>query len=147
MSAELFTPGADELAPLLVGKRIVRADVRDRWDSGPVGELETDDGTVLEVWGNDGGCSCSAGCYPLAHLGCAEGVITSVEVEERPDGDDVKCPGCGKSWSCECSEQEERGFYRVFVVTESEGRSLLASFEGDDGNGYYGTGWHLRVKA
>ena len=140
-------PDEDRLRELLIGKSVATAEVRDespaKYESGPYGLLTLDDGTVLKVWGNDGGCACSSGCYPLAHLNAAEGVITNVEIEEEPDSEytDEPCRTCGKD---RCWEHE--GWYRIFVVTEADGRSLLASFEGTGGNGYYGTGWWLNVE-
>lgn len=143
MSAE-ETPTADRLRELLIGKSIVSATVSDEnpdpYTQGPTGTLTLSDGTVLKVWGNDGGCACSAGCYPLAMLNAPDGIITNVEVDAKPSGDD-KCPECGKWYDC-----EHQGFYRVFVVAKDK-RLNLASFEGSDGSGYYGTGWWMRVEA
>ena len=143
------TPTADRLRELLIGKSIVSATVTDEnpdpYMQGPTGTLMLSDGTLLKVWGNDGGCACSAGCYPLAMLNAPDGVITNVEVDEKPD-DDYTCPECkaeGKTWADECPH---RGWYRVYVVAEDK-RLTLASFEGSDGNGYYGTGWWMRVEA
>ena len=138
-------PSEDRLRELLVGKSVVSAEIRnespERYSSGPTGYLTLSDGAVLKVWGNDGGCACSAGCYPLTALNGCENVITNVEVEEHPDGDDAKCKTCGKSW---CYEHDNQGYYRIFVYAEDK-RLPLASFEGSDGNGYYGSGWWLTV--
>ena len=138
-------PSEDRLRELLVGRSVVRAEIRDeppeRYESGPTGVLTLDDGTVLKVWGNDGGCACSAGCYPLASLNEVGNAITNVEVEEKPDDEYKDCEHGCKSWDC-----EHVGFYRIFVYAEDH-RIPLASFEGSDGNGYYGTGWWLSVEA
>lgn len=149
MSAE-HMPTEDRLRELLVGKGITDARVADErpdtWSNrGSVGYLTLSDGAVLRVWGNDGGCSCSAGCYPLAHLAAVENVITNVEVEERPYGDwsDMQCRTCGAK-GCWRDGHDNEGYYRIFVVADNE-RINLASFEGSDGNGYYGTGWWLDV--
>lgn len=141
-------PDAERMKELLVGKKVVSATVRDvqddeSWDDGPFGYLTLSDGTQLKLWGNDGGCSCGAGDYPLETLNRVDNVITNVEIEERPDGDDMVCDVCSKDY-CREHEQPERGFYRVFVYAGDE-RINLASFEGSDGNGYYGTGWWLSV--
>lgn len=139
-------PSEDRLRELLVGRQVVAAEIRDerpdRYDAGPTGVLTLSDGTVLKVWGNDGGCACDAGCYPLADLSTTSGTITNVRVEEKPD-DDTRCPKCGKWYGCE--HEGERGFYRIFVVAEAQ-EVRVASFEGSDGSGYYGTGWWLRVE-
>lgn len=138
-------PDAERLRALLYGRKVVKAEIRDEspesWTVGPTGYLTLDDGTVLKVWGNDGGCACSAGCYPLTVLNTWDNAITNIEVEERPDGEGGPCHTCGKSY---CYEHYEEGSYRIYVVAED--RHLLASFEGSDGNGYYGTGWWLTVE-
>lgn len=139
------TPGDDRLRELFVGKSIVRAEIRDegpeKWTRGPTGFLTLSDGTVIKVWGNDGGCYCSAGCYPLTALNGCENVITNVEVEEHPDGADEPCQTCGNR---SCWDHENEGYYRIFVFALDQ-RLEIASFNGSDGNGYYGTGWWLTV--
>lgn len=138
-------PDEDRLRSILVGRRVVGAEVSedsppDAYSSGPTGTLTLDDGTVLKVWGNDGGCACTAGRYPLADLNTCDAAIMNVEVEEAPDDDYGTCD-CGE-YGC-----EHVGFYRVFVLSfPNAERTLLASFEGSDGNGYYGTGWWLSVE-
>lgn len=139
-------PDEARLRELLVGKSVVRAEIKDespeRWTQGPTGYLTLSDGTVLRVWGNDGGCACSAGCYPLSSLNTCENVIMNVKVEDHPDGDDIPCEVCGKSW---CWDHQNEGYYRIFVYAENDQLVQLASFDGSDGNGYYGTGWWLSV--
>lgn len=149
MTNQMHNPTEDELRPLLVGKKIVAARIADErpdsWMMGPVGYLDLDDGTTLKVWGNDGGCACSAGCYPLESLNACDNIITNVEVEARPGGDDVPCYTCGDSW-CWNRDHETRsdGHYRIFVYAEDV-RINVASFEGTDGNGWYGTGFWVEV--
>ena len=92
--------------------------------------LLLDDGTLLRLVGNDGGCACSAGCYDLTALNGVENIITAVEFEDEPDDD-------GLSY--------DSGVYRIFVFAGNE-RINLATFEGSDGNGYYGTGYHVMVR-
>ena len=144
-------PTEDRLKELLVGKKVVSAVVDPSppkgpyYDAGPYGLLTLSDGTVLRVWGNDGGCACSAGCYPLAELNACDNIITNVEVEERPGGDDVDCRTCGKSYCYESGHDHgDSGYYRIFVFAEDR-RINLASFEGSDGNGWYGTGFWIDV--
>lgn len=106
------------------------------------GNLTLSDGTVLKVWGNTGGCICGAGDYLLTELNDVDNVITNVEVEEQPNGDYLPCPECGEEG---CFDHYGLGgSYRIFVFAEDR-RINLASFEGSDGNGYYGTGWWLTV--
>lgn len=148
MSTE-HMPDTDRLRELLVGKSITSARISDEspetYTSGPTGYLTLSDGTTLKVWGNDGGCACSAGCYPLAHLDACENVITNVEVEEFPDGDfgGTPCRTCGEE-SCWKDGHDNEGYYRIFVIADAQ-RVNVASFEGSDGNGYYGTGYWLQV--
>lgn len=93
--------------------------------------LLLDNGTLLRLVGNDGGCSCSAGCYDLTALNGVENIITAVEFEDDPDGD----------WATKHGD----GTYKIFVFAGNE-RINLATFEGSDGNGYYGTGYHVMVR-
>ena len=148
---EEHMPNNARLRELLVGKKVVDARIADespgRWEEGPTGYLTLSDDTVLKVWGNDGGCSCSAGCYPLAHLAKVDNIITNVEVVERPDSDDLDepaCRTCDAKYYCDEPGHDNRGHYRIFVFADNE-KINLASFEGTDGNGYYGTGWWLEV--
>lgn len=92
--------------------------------------LLLDDGTFVRLVGNDGGCACSAGCYDLTELNEVPNIITNVEVQSDPAGD-----GYG----------DAEGVYRIFVYAENR-KINLATFEGSDGNGYYGTGFHLTVR-
>jgi len=86
------------------------------------------DGTLLKLVGNDGGCACNAGCYDLTALNGVENIITSVEFDDDPSEDGYDGTG-----------------YRIFVFA-GEQRINLATFEGSDGNGYYGTGYHIMVR-
>lgn len=143
-SAAEHMPDEQRLRALLVGRKVERVDVSqeapEQYSSGPTGYLHLSDGTVLKVWGNDGGCACTAGCYPLTRLDAVDNVITNVEIEAQPDSDDGDpCRVCGEKWC-----YEHAGWYRVYVFTGHD-RTALASFEGTDGNGYYGTGWWLSV--
>lgn len=92
--------------------------------------LLLDDGTLLKLIGNEGGCSCSAGDYELTELNGVDNIITRVEVaDERTDG------GYG----------EMAGSYRIYVFADNQ-QINLATFTGGDGNGYYGTGFEILVK-
>lgn len=93
--------------------------------------LELDDGTLLKIVPNEGGCACSAGDYDLTHLEGSPNVITSVEHVV----DDVERPSGYGSYTR----------YRVYVVA-FEDRINLWSVDGDDGNGYYGTGYMIFVR-
>lgn len=129
----------EAIEALLMGRRIVAADLGDvaipgsknrYYDSTAEGVLTLDDGTRIYAKGNEGGCACSAGDYPLAHLAAVDNVITSVRFDDHPSGDDY---------------EDYDGWYRIFVVADAV-EVNIASFEGSDGNGYYGTGYALYVQ-
>ena len=141
----------DGLREALFGRSVVAVKMADEDDQRVVGdkygprvqgEVRLDDGTVLLLAGNEGGCACSAGDYFLTHLADMPiNGITNVEVEEHPDDEDKPCEKCGKQW---CYEHENQGYYRIFVLAQDD-RIKLAEFEGSDGNGYYGTGFWFSV--
>ena len=111
-----------ELEELLMGRRVTK--VNDD-------HLVLDDGSVLRVVGNVGGCSCGAGDYDLSILNSVANVITKVEFDYDPDSDH--------------EEYRNESFYRIFVYAENEKINLM-QFDGSDGNGYYGTGFHILVR-
>lgn len=116
----------EEIAQLLIGRRVEKVTEN---------TLLLDDGTILEVQGNEGGCACSAGDYYLTELNGVDNAIMSVEIERRlADGEEAD------DWYGEPDE-----VYTIFVYAENE-KIKLAQFEGSDGNGYYGTGFQLTVK-
>jgi len=91
--------------------------------------LELDDGTKVKVIANEGCGGCTAGWYELDHLVSVPNIITSVELVSTGE----------TTWG------EFAGRYEMFVVAEDTRISLLA-VDGDDGNGYYGTGFRFRVE-
>lgn len=112
----------DEIAELLTGRRI--ATVNEDSET-----LELDDGTIVKVVPNDGGCSCGAGDYFLKALGATDAAITRAEVivEDAVEG-------------------QEYGETRYRIQVYAAGVPVNAVvIEGDDGNGYYGTGFQLIV--
>jgi hypothetical protein len=113
------------IAELLTGRKVVEVKL-----DGEVGTIRLDDGTELTLIGHDGGCGCSAGCYPLTELNGVDNVITKVEFEDSPSADD----------------EAGEGHYKIFVFADNQ-RINLATFEGSDGNGYYGTGYSIEVRA
>jgi hypothetical protein len=123
------TDEADTRA-LLLGRRITAVKLGAEAGDGVWldGQLTLDDGTVIDVVPNDGGCSCGAGDYVLTHLATVDNVITDVRlaVDQDGDGEDAKT-------------------YRIFVFAGNEEINAV-TVAGDDGNGYYGTGYELHVK-
>lgn len=127
----------DKVRDLLVGHAVVK--VADD-------HLQLDDGTLLKFVGHEGGCACSAGDYDLTALNGVENVITGVEFDDSPGGDDAVCPTCGKDYCYEDGHESRfDGAYRIFVFAGDQ-RINLATFEGSDGNGYYGTGYYVLVR-
>ena len=131
----------DEIAALLIGRRIISAekgrfDAPARYDwsstSHAEGRLVLDDGTELYLTGNDGGCSCGAGDYELDKVAAVDNVITAARVEAKPTGDDYD------------NGYQGDGAYRIFVIADAT-EINVAEFIGSDGNGYYGTGFALSV--
>jgi hypothetical protein len=111
----------DKIKSLFIGRKVVKA---------KGSELTLDDGTVLQVIPNYGGCSCGAGDYYLDNLNKFDNVITDVEIKAVPYSD---------------SEWESGYTYQLFVYSGGISTSV-ADIKGDDGNGYYGTGFEIYVK-
>lgn len=134
----LSQDNTEQIAALLTGRRIIAAEMGhfDRsddqgWGDAPTGKLTLDDGTVVLVVPNQGGCACSAGDYELTSLATCENIITSVRT------------------ACETPpSQEEYGepdqSYRIYVVADAVEINAV-QIDGNDGNGYYGTGYELIV--
>ena len=146
MTANTYNPafdGTEAIETALTGRRIVaiertpEAELSRGWSSIGLGDRATitlDDGTVLQLEGHDGGCSCESGCYELGHLAdiaSVDNIITAVHFDNRPGGD-------------EYDSSSFEGSYSIFVVADNQ-RINLATFEGSDGNGYYGTGYYVRI--
>ena len=122
-TGEFYCDELDEHAmrKLLIGRRVVKV------DEGNL-SLTLDNGTVLKVDPNHG-CCCGAGCYYLDHLEAVNNVITDVEAANDYD-----------------EERDHPTAYRIYVYANGIRHELLRVV-GDDGNGYYGTGYRLIVKA
>lgn len=117
----LYHSDIEGLKGVFVGRRI----------TGVVNDcLYLDNGTVLEVVPNEGGCICGVGDYELTSLATCDNVITNVSVETEGDGSD---------------SYEPDTTYRLFVYAENT-KIAAATVEGNDGNGYYGTGFTIVVR-
>jgi hypothetical protein len=110
-----------EIVELFVGKSVKK--ISDD-------QLELSDGTVLQIVPNVGGCICGAGDYDIDYINECENIITNVElvVSESDYG-----------W-------DSQTVYDIFVYSGHQ-KINLVSIKGDDGNGYYGTGFWINVKA
>lgn len=91
--------------------------------------IRLDNGIVLELPDTDGGCACNAGCYDLKVLNRVDNIITKVEFVNDPASD----------------YDDGSGIYQIFVLAGDE-KINLATWEGTDGNGYYGTGYSIIVR-
>ena len=113
----LYIPtNEEELKNLLIGHSIKKI-------NGDT--LELDNGIKLRFMGNEG-CLCGSGDYDITELNECKNVITDAEFdEEYTDGWDEKS-------------------YKLFVYSENKKIKLLQC-DGNDGNGYYGTGYHIKV--
>ncbi len=109
----------ERITQLFVGRTVEKVD-EDR--------LRLDDGTELQIVPNYGCGGCSNGWYQLEELNGCENVITRAEVvDEHIDGMDGHR-------------------YTLFVFADNQ-KINLATIEGDDGNGCYGTGFEIVVIA
>jgi hypothetical protein len=108
-----------EYAALLVGHTVTKVTNR---------TLALDDGTVLDIVPNSGCGGCISGDYEIDELNGCDNVITSASLVQDPDTPD------------------EEHAWTLFVFANNEKINLLG-ISGDDGNGYYGTGFRINVKA
>ena len=92
--------------------------------------MRLDNGIIVKVVPNEG-CCCGAGDYHLDDLNDVDNVITAVKTVEELDAVD----GYG----------EGPRTYAVFVVAADKHLNLF-TVKGDDGNGYYGTGYRLLIR-
>lgn len=114
-----------EIKELLIGHK-----VKVIGNNGQEAELELDNGIRLKVLANEGCGGCSNGWYSINILNNIDNAITNVEFEcddldlRENDWDDTS--------------------YKIFVFCEDKRINLL-DVTGSDGNGYYGTGYTIRV--
>lgn len=107
------------ISDLLVGNSVIN--VSDN-------TLTLSNGVQVEIIPNEGCGGCASGNYTVQEIHEFDNVITSVQF-------DVECL------------EHEHSTYSVFVLAAGvRGRSLLFSVDGADGNGYYGTGYRLKVR-
>lgn len=117
------------------GEKYIAPAVQD--GTSPIGRLTLDDGTLVYVNGHEGGCGCSAGCFYLKHLETTNNIITAVKTEQL----DAEGQELDKyAWD------EPASSWYLYVIADNQ-QINVARFDGGDGNGYYGTGFHLTVLA
>lgn len=123
---------SDAIAALLVGRRIVSAEIGTFWITDHQaydGKMILDDGTELYLLANDGCGGCTNGYYELVEVAKVDNIITSAGVEITEIRTDP---------------YEADTTYSIYVIADNT-RINVADFQGDDGNGYYGTGFKLFV--
>lgn len=119
---ELHEEDQETIKELLIGRKVTKVNE---------GTLELDDGKRLTIKGNEGCGGCSSGWYELTELNeCPDNAIMNVEFEHETAGD--------------LKYYDEDQTFRVFVLA-ADRRIKLWEVEGNDGNGYYGTGYWIRV--
>lgn len=113
---------------VLIGHRIIEAEIREEGWHEQVAFLKLDNGTIVKVTGNEGCGGCSSGWYYVTQATTVDNIITNVEVvSESTD------------------KYGEDFVYRIFVVTADE-KIEAVTVEGSDGNGYYGSGFWIEVE-
>lgn len=107
-----------DLSALLVGRSIAEVE-GDR--------IILDDGTCLDVVPNSGCGGCSSGNYWIEEIAAFENAITRVSYVES-----------------------DRGFenlYEIFVYAATGPSARILAVAGEVGNGYYGSGYVILVRA
>ena len=116
----------EEIKKLLIGRKVKVIHYNDR-----KGLLILDNGIILIVEANEGCGGCSNGCYSIYKLNDIDNAITNVEFETN-----------------KLNPSEENDYsdnsYKIFVFCEDKRINLL-DVSGSDGNGYYGTGYSIKV--
>lgn len=109
---------AADLSEILVGRSIVKVDAY---------KLILDDGTWLDVEPNSGCGGCSSGNYWIEEIASFENAITRVSYVE--------------------SERGDEDLYEVFVYAATGPSARVLAVAGDVGNGWYGSGYTILVRA
>ena len=119
MNRELYYCEEEKIKELLMYRKIVKVEND---------TLYLDNGVELEVLSNEGCGGCSSGWYSITELNECDNVITNVEFE------------CS-----DIDDEYDDTSYRIFVYAEDK-RIKILQVDGTDGNGYYGTGYSIRVR-
>ena len=111
----------EEVKKLLLYKKIVEVHITGE----QTGTMKLDDGTILEIFANEGCGGCGNGWYYLEELNKCDNAITNVELV-----------------------YDQRGYaevIQIFVYAEDT-RIKAIDVYGDEGNGYYGRGFNICVE-
>lgn len=119
----------DEIKETLIGKQITHIEQKDDFTV----EVTLDDGVILTLAGNEGGCGCGNGDWVISELlsdsGKPSGRVMNAWVDDRIGADEEM--------------GEISGPVTVFIMVE--GREYpLVEFSGFD-NGWYGHGFYADV--
>lgn len=119
----------EKIKETLIGKQITRIEQKDDFTA----EVTLDDGVILTLAGNEGGCCCGDGDWIITELLSDSekptGRVMNAWVNDRIDMDE----DLGEIW----------GPVTVFIVAECR-KYPLVEFTGHD-NGWYGHGFYCRV--
>ena len=116
----------DQIRSLLLGRKVKK--VSDD-------ELELDNGVLLKIEPNEGAWPDGTGDYVLKELNGIDNAITSVEFTQ------TEMPSIPE----EDIYYDDARSYKIFVFADAV-KVNMVRVEGDDGNGYYGTGYHINVR-
>lgn len=119
-SSEIKYSEKNEINSLFVGRSIVSADK-------DTAILTLDNGVKVKIVPNEGGC-CASGDYFLTNIEKFENVITSAKVK-----------------IVENSKTDKKTYKLSVYGVGVKNHQTVATITGDDGNGYYGTGFVLEV--
>lgn len=119
MDRELYYCEEEKIKELLMYRKIVKVEND---------TLYLDNGIGLEVLPNEGCGGCNSGWYSITELNKCDNVITNVEFE------------CS-----DIDDEYDDTSYRIFVYAEDK-RIKILQVDGTDGNGYYGTGYSIKVR-
>lgn len=122
MTTELYDYEQQAIANLLIGRKVVKVEED---------MLRLSGGVYLKFKGNEGCGGCASGWYDLTELNDVDNIITNVEFDYQPTDD--------------YSDDYSDGYYRIFVFADNQ-KVNLVTFEGTDGNGYYGSGYSILVR-
>lgn len=119
----------EKIKETLIGKQVTRIEQKDDFTV----EVTLDDGVILTLTGNEGGCCCGSGDWTITEL---------LSDSEKPSGRIMN------AWVDDQIEESEvygnlQGPITVFIM--AEGREYpLVEFDGYD-NGWYGHGFYASV--
>lgn len=124
----VYCPEQAHWEKILVGRRVVEA-VQDNENEG---RLVLDNGQTIKVRANEGCGGCSSGWYWIERIASVDNVITSVreEVIAKHDEND--------------RYYDEAYTFHIYVITAA-GEVEMLTIDGDDGNGYYGSGYSIEL--